>query len=1084
MVASLRGHRWPWITIAIVVVVAVVATVTIVVGRVASGPARSVTDAASALAAQPGVTLRGSVEDASGARTTVVMTVAADEVAHADLARESGAAAELVSDGARTFLRGNVAWWQGSTVTDLRVADSWVADPPPDAVAHLSLADFTPKALASALQADGGRWARGGDRVVNGRPGTELTNGNRFVVVPTTLGGPPLQMAIPLAAPWAPRAFVTRLDADEPDTPDDPDGPDDAGGPVVPSADLSSVTQPSPQDLGAVHDQAARSARDARAGARASEDGVPSERADVDEFVHWMTADLGPPNRDGKENDTPLEERKAREAAGWAFPEAGTSVMAPLLQLLRSGEVSRRQAVYTILEKFHGADNKAGWRRHIEAAARETEGRIINGKRVFPQSIAVDTDHRGATADLILTYDPVKDPGIPPVLMEIKTMRTSNVDYVKRHVRKGSQQLRTAKNSSPVYEDAKTELHLKFESGALRGLDRADRDQIVQVFKDLNVYQWIQDEVGDEKPTLIIVTNLTTGNKTDNRIEIPVEEINPANPPPSSRGSGGSAPTRPRPVPQAGGAAAAAEPEPEPEEDSHQLLAGRNSQVTAQGPAADSVADVSNPGGIDFSSLSLRYLSDGSTGAPTRYAFSANAVGPGSSPGTGTGTAATQRASDAFFVWLSLRPDAFWVNLNPNQPDKVTDPNLGRTDVGRVLLDADLELKRSMGRLTRPHTPTGDRFWASPDAIDVLTYCAVTRAWIVPGPAEIREEGDAVYVEKAPLVVQTERADVGAAAGQCTPPPPDVAAREDALVRSVVLPEMQREVNEDPRYAALRQVYYARVAAEWYRQRSASHHTEFGNLVNTGDITPWALRTSWTPQEEFEQYRQSFFNGEYRDDVTIGSTTYSVIQGGIDLGAVELVRDTTPAPPGLTETVKQSFTEQSRDPSGQYWLGAVTKAPPPGPPWTLMGLGGAAVLLALAGVGWWRHCRRLQGRWTGPVTADDRVPASATAPFAEPAPSSAYVTSTEYGPLSAGYGPSARYGPSTEYPPSTEYRPSTEYGPLTEYGPSTEYGPASVGCGTAAVEYGPASTEYGPYASGYGRTDEYGPRKSGGREDF
>jgi hypothetical protein len=66
---------------------------------------------------------------------------------------------------------------------------------------------------------------------------------------------------------------------------------------------------------------------------------------------------------------------------------------------------------------------------------------------------------------------------------------------------------------------------------------------------------------------------------------------------------------------------------------------------------------------------------------------------------------------DTFFTWLALPPQSFWVNLNPNQPDRIIDPQLARTDAGRVMLESDLLLKKTTVGLINPDTPLGDAFW-------------------------------------------------------------------------------------------------------------------------------------------------------------------------------------------------------------------------------------------------------------------------------------------------------------------------------------------------------------------------------------
>jgi hypothetical protein len=96
-------------------------------------------------------------------------------------------------------------------------------------------------------------------------------------------------------------------------------------------------------------------------------------------------------------------------------------------------------------------------------------------------------------------------------------------------------------------------------------------------------------------------------------------------------------------------------------------------------------------GGVDLSSLELRYVSDVSSDK-TRAASFAFKAPPKNGGGLGDGRNAAQQASEAFFVFLALDPRTFTVNLQPDQPNRIVDEKLGRTNAGRVLLEADLRM--------------------------------------------------------------------------------------------------------------------------------------------------------------------------------------------------------------------------------------------------------------------------------------------------------------------------------------------------------------------------------------------------------
>ena len=64
-----------------------------------------------------------------------------------------------------------------------------------------------------------------------------------------------------------------------------------------------------------------------------------------------------------------------------------------------------------------------------------------------------------------------------------------------------------------------------------------------------------------------------------------------------------------------------------------------------------------------------------------------------------------------FLVGVTLPDDMFWVNLRPDSQDQIIDPLLEKTEVGRIMLAADLQLKKDTSRMTSPQTPEGKAYW-------------------------------------------------------------------------------------------------------------------------------------------------------------------------------------------------------------------------------------------------------------------------------------------------------------------------------------------------------------------------------------
>ncbi|MEV7708097.1 hypothetical protein [Streptomyces sp. NPDC088270] len=306
---------------------------------------------------------------------------------------------------------------------------------------------------------------------------------------------------------------------------------------------------------------------------------------------------------------------------------------------------------------------------------------------------------------------------------------------------------------------------------------------------------------------------------------------------------------------------------------------------------AKALADpASAPGGIDFTTLELRYLSD--SGKGLQYAFSAGPGGPDNDKNAAAGVTAAKESSDAFFVWLSMPRSTFWVNLNPTEPDRIVDANLGRTDVGRILLQADLQLKRTTAALIHPKTELGKKFWNR-----IGGRCMSFRTWIVPGQARVNEQGDQLYILDAPLKVKMESQHLSGqgseGAASCKDrSDPGSEARNEKTFRDLILPGIERAVNHAAQYADLRRVYLSRVAAEWYRERGTRSPSTYGDLIDQGDVSRWETRTKWKPRDTFDAYVHSYKHGEFK--VTERSRkgnyiyTRTYIYGGVDLSRLHL----------------------------------------------------------------------------------------------------------------------------------------------------------------------------------------------------
>ncbi len=197
----------------------------------------------------------------------------------------------------------------------------------------------------------------------------------------------------------------------------------------------------------------------------------------------------------------------------------------------------------------------------------------------------------------------------------------------------------------------------------------------------------------------------------------------------------------------------------------------------------------------------------------------------------------SQRIAKYFLAAITVPEDQLWVNLSPYEKDRIIENDLALTVLGRDMLAQDYMLKQLTASMIYPEEGLGKDFWAKVYAqaqekfgttdIPVDTF---NKVWITPDKAEVFEKGNAVYVTDAKLKVMLDtdytalqRADTSSAptTNNATVGEDLVFSRDNftkQILREVILPAIEKEVNEGKNFAAVRQVYHAAILAKWYRE--------------------------------------------------------------------------------------------------------------------------------------------------------------------------------------------------------------------------------------------------------------------------
>ncbi|VAX37668.1 hypothetical protein MNBD_UNCLBAC01-1660 [hydrothermal vent metagenome] len=194
----------------------------------------------------------------------------------------------------------------------------------------------------------------------------------------------------------------------------------------------------------------------------------------------------------------------------------------------------------------------------------------------------------------------------------------------------------------------------------------------------------------------------------------------------------------------------------------------------------------------------------------------------------------SQKLIKYFLAALTIPESDMWVNLSPHEKDRIIPEQFGQTEMGRDLLAQDYMLKQLTASLMYPENEFGEKFWINiyQKAMDLYGTTEIpvntfNKVWVVPQQAVVYEQGTSAFVISSHLKVMLEKDyvalekelsdgsyEVGNMKRKSVEEINDLSSK---VVRDILLPEIEREVNEGETFAKLRQIYNAMVLATWYK---------------------------------------------------------------------------------------------------------------------------------------------------------------------------------------------------------------------------------------------------------------------------
>ncbi len=282
--------------------------------------------------------------------------------------------------------------------------------------------------------------------------------------------------------------------------------------------------------------------------------------------------------------------------------------------------------------------------------------------------------------------------------------------------------------------------------------------------------------------------------------------------------------------------------------------------------------------------------------------------------------AESQKLINYFFAALTVPEDQMWVNLSPYEQNRIIAEPLSYTAMGRDMLAQDYLLKQLSASLMYPEDELGREFWSrvhrkahSEFGTTDIPMNTFNKIWIVPDQAVVFVNEGHVFVSESRLRVMLEEdylalkhhsALEGSEAGKDI-----VSGVSSEIVKEVLIPEIEREINTGENFAPLRQMYHSLILAAWYKKNLRQSilgqvYVDQNKIdgVESGDVD--------VKEKIYAQYMSAFKKGVFNyiredvDPVTRQSVPRKYFSGGLDMAQLSDEK--------LQEGLSPALIEQAR----------------------------------------------------------------------------------------------------------------------------------------------------------------------------
>ena len=261
-----------------------------------------------------------------------------------------------------------------------------------------------------------------------------------------------------------------------------------------------------------------------------------------------------------------------------------------------------------------------------------------------------------------------------------------------------------------------------------------------------------------------------------------------------------------------------------------------------------------------------------------------------------------------FLAALTIPEEHQWVNLSPYEKDRIIEEDFSRTDMGKDLLSQDYVLKQLAAELISPNNEVGKKFWAkvNKEVYDIygkdlnISLDIFNKIWITPDTAYIHIDNGYVWIVESSLKVMLEKdylahdkhKEMSTIKYNYTNDDVEINSFIYEYMREILIPALEKEVNQGEHFIVLRQIYHSMILATWYKENYKD--SRIGNrYINKSKIKGIKLENANKMVSDiYNKYSTAFsfketdaMNEEY-DPNNQSIIVRKYISGGFDLSTI------------------------------------------------------------------------------------------------------------------------------------------------------------------------------------------------------